>query len=900
MAVICAFVPGLARMVAAGFAVAIALGAPVATAQSSPGSLLDAVYDPAIPTVQAVLGHASGAEITSPEQTLVWFHSLAKAAPDRVVVKPYAKSWEGRELITAVISSPQNIARLDAIKTNMAKLASGTLTIGERDKLVAETPAVVWLAYGVHGDEISSTDAAIALSYYLVAAKNEAEVAKVLADTVVIIDPMQNPDGRNRFVNSFEAARGFQPSGDRNSAEHDQPWPGGRYNHYLFDMNRDWFALTQPETQGRVHEMIAWRPVVAVDAHEQDGDGSYFFPPVAQPVNPNVTTGELELQTLIGRNNAKAFDARSFDYFNRDTYDLFYPGFGDSWPSLNGAIAFTYEQASPRGLIFDRANGSKLTYREAVLHHLVATLTTAETVANNKARFLSGYAAYRAQAIANGRAAKDRYFVIDLGRHRWQAEDLAHRLVRQDIAVTRADPGARLCGRTYAGGALVIDGAQPNRALLQTLLAPTTPLDDKFMEIQEKRRAAGLPHQLYDVTAWSLPLMDGLALSSCAAAVVGKPIAIDDVIPAAASTGDATFGFLVPWTDAGQARLVFAALEAGFIGRSLDQPFTINGRTFSRGAVIFAIGHNPANLTSVLPKLAQTIGAEIVAMSSSWVDDGANYGSANAHDLKVPKIAMAWDNGVEPTSAGAARFVIEQEFGAPVTPIRTGSMGGADLSLYQVLILPEGRGYGEALGEAGKEAIAKFVQNGGVLVGMGSAMRWLADPKTGLSALRRERAFIDPKLISELKSDEKDKPPTVAGTRLGSPTDLDAAQKDRKAAPDVLPGALVWTEAEPNHWLSAGYDKAVVLAAGTDIYAPLNAGDGVTALRFASAETLLASGHLWNENRLQLALKPYATAESKGKGLIVSFTQSPVTRAYLNGLILLMANAVLLGPAHTN
>jgi hypothetical protein len=665
-------------------------------------------------------------------------------------------------------------------------------------------------------------------------------------------------------------------------------------------MNRDWFALTQPETQGRVHAMLDWHPLVAVDAHEQGGDASYFFPPVAQPVNPNVTKGELELQALIGRNNAKAFDARGFDYFNRDTYDLFYPGFGDSWPSLNGAIAFTYEQAGATGLVFNQSGGSKMTYRDGVLHHLVATLTTAETVADNKARFLSSYAAYRAQAVVDGRAAKDRYFVIDLAQRRWQAEDLARRLARQDIAVTRTDSGTKLCGKTYAAGALVIDSAQPNRALLLSLLAPSTPLDDKFMAIQEKRRAAGLPHQLYDVTAWSLPLMDGLSLAMCGAATPGKSVVASDAIPASVATSNATFGFVAPWTDAGQARLVFAALEAGFVGRSVDQPFTMNGRVYGRGAVIFAASHNATTMATALPKLAQTIGAELVPMASSWVDDGTNYGSADAHDLRLPKIAMAWDNGVEPTSAGAARFLMEQEFGAPVTPIRTGALGGADLSLYQVLILPEGRGYGDALGDGGKEAISKFVENGGVLVSMGAAMRWVGDPKTGLSALRRERAFLDPKLAGETKEDAKDKPSTVAGSRLASVAELEAAQKDRKASPDVLPGALVWTEADGNSWLSAGYDKTAVLVAGSDIYAPLNASDGVTALRFASSDTLLASGYLWKENRLQLGLKPYATVEAKGKGLIVSFTQSPVTRAYLNGLSLLVANAVLLGPAHTN
>lgn len=893
-----AFAVAVAGMIAAILAVA-SVSSPPAEAQTRPDALLDAAYDPAIPTVRSVLGHASGAEITSPDQTLAWFRALAKAAPDRVVVTPYAKSWEGRELITAVISAPRNIARLDAIKANMAKLASGVLAPAERDRLVADTPAVVWLAYGVHGDEISSTDAAIALSYHLVAGHDDAAVANILANTVVVIDPMQNPDGRNRFVDSFEAARGLAPSGDRNAAEHDQPWPGGRYNHYLFDMNRDWFALTQPETQGRVREMLAWRPVVAVDAHEQGGDASYFFPPVAQPVNPNVTRGELDLQSLIGRNNAKAFDARGFDYFNRDTYDLFYPGYGDTWPTLNGAIAFTYEQASPRGLIFDRSDGSQLSYRAAVLHHLVATLTTAETVADNRRRFVASYAAYRAQAIADGKAANDRFFVIDLGQRRWQAESLARRLVAQGIAVTRADPGARLCGQAYAAGALVIDGAQPSHALLHTLLAPTTPLDEKFMALQEQRRAAGLPHQLYDVTAWSLPLMDGLALASCRSAAPGRPIAADDPIPALIAPGEARFGYAVPWTGAGQARLVFAALEAGLTGRSLDEPFTVDGRAFERGTVIFAASHNAPTMSLTLRSLARSIGAELVPMASSWVDDGASFGSPHAHELRLPRIAMAWDAGVEPTSTGATRFVIERHFGAPVTPIRTGSIADADLSRYQVLILPEGRGYAGALGERGRQAIDTFVGNGGVLVGMGSAMRWLADPKAGLSALRREQAFIDPGLESPPKESDNGGA-TVAGSRLASEAELKAVQTDRAAAPDVLPGALAWVEADADTWLSAGYERSAVQVAGSDIYAPLNAGDGVTALRFAPADRLLASGHIWTENRLQLALKPFATVESKGKGLIVGFTQSPTTRAYLNGLDLLVANAVLLGPAHTD
>ncbi len=230
----------------------------------------------------------------------------------------------------------------------------------------------------------------------------------------------------------------------------------------------------------------------------------------------------------------------------------------------------------------------------------------------------------------------------------------------------------------------------------------------------------------------------------------GRPIAADAPISAPPNDGDASFGFAVPWTDAGQARLVFTALESGLSGRSLDLPFTTDGRTFERGTVVFAASHNPPDMRTRLRELARQIGAELVPMASSWVDDGSNFGSDQAHDLKAPRIAMAWDNGVEPTSAGATRFILERRFGAPVAPIRTGSLTGADLSRYDVLILPEGY-YGDTLGAGGAHAISDFVENGGVLVGLGSAMRFLADPGAGLSALRRERAFLDP----ALKADDK-------------------------------------------------------------------------------------------------------------------------------------------------
>jgi hypothetical protein len=853
--------------------------------------------DPGIPSIESVIGHAPGTEITSPDDVLKWFRTLAGAAPDRVKIVSYARSWEDRELIYAVIASPENLSRIEDIKADTARLASG-LPLADRNAVIARTPPVVWLSYGVHGDEISSSDAAIALSHHLLAAGQDPEVSRILSNVVIIIDPMQNPDGRNRFLTSFTAARGIVPSADRFAAEHDQPWPGGRFNHALFDMNRDWFSLTQPETRGRVKAMLEWNPVAVVDAHEMGGDETYFFPPVADPVNPNVTPAQMDLEELIGRGNARAFDRFGFDYFTREVFDAFYPGYGDMWPKLNGAIALTYEQGSARGLVFRRRNGSVLTYADGVMRHLVATYTTALTVADARETFLRTFSDYRRQAVEDGRTADDRYYVIDLAVRRWQAEDLARRLAFQGVRVSRAAPDARLCGRAYPSGALVIDTAQPTRRLIRTLLASTTELPAAFMTRQEQRRADGLPHELYDVTAWSLPLMDGVSAISCRQAAAGVPIGSDEPISAVATGGEASFGYAIPWTDEGQAKLVISALSAGIRGRSFDRSFTSGGRTFPRGTVVFPTAGNPPSMADQLRSMAAGVGAELVPLAEGWVSEGINYGSSEARDLRLPKIALAWDGDVDPLSAGAVRFVIEHRLGVPVTPIRTSSLGRADLGAYDVLILPEGD-YAGDLRPGETAALRTFAANGGVLVGLGSAVAFLTRPENDLSALRRETAWLDPDLAASPEAGPGEDA-SIPGERIASENDLRARTADRNASPDSLPGALAWTDAASSHWLSAGYDRTAVLVSGSDIYAPLNEADGATVIRFASPETLLAGGHLWEENRLQLAYKPYLTVERQGAGMIVSFTQTPAVRAYLNGLNLLLANTILLAPAHVD
>ena len=852
---------------------------------ASAQSYLEGEFDPAIPTLTDTIGHAPGERITSTDETDRYLRALVEAAPDRVMMVQYATSWEGRPLHYLVFSSPENMGRLDAIQADLANIAAG------RESNGAALP-VTWLAYGVHGNEISSTDASLMMAYHLLAARGDARVERILSETIVVLDPMQNPDGRARFVSHFRGAVGIEPVGDRQAAEHDETWPSGRVNHYMFDLNRDWFTLSQPETRGKVAALRQWSPVVVVDVHEMGGDETYFFSPAARPINPNITAEQRSSYEVIGRNNAMWFDRMGEPYFTREVYDLFYPGYGDTWNTHQGAIGSTYEQGSSRGLVWTRRDGTTLTYADGVRNHFIASFSTAEAVANNADTFLSNYAAYR-RDNANGAAGRGHY-VIDLAARRWNAEALGRRLAAQGITVLRNDGPASTCGVDYPQGYLAIPQSQPAARLVRSLLDTDTPLPRDFITEQEERRSEDLPHELYDVTAWSVGLMAGLDVQLCANAVSGDALSADAPI-APVAEGAGSFAIAVPWTDSGQARLVTLALREGLDALQTDEAFTKNGREYPRGTVIFPAGANGAEGMARLQELASEVGAHTIALESSWVEDGPNLGSEAFVRLSLPRVAIAWDDGISQLSAGAMRYVLERRLGLPVVPIRTYRFGRADLSEYDVLIVPEGSP-GGVMGQGGIANIRSFVQRGGVLVTLGSSLGTFASGDNPLLSVKREAALG--------RSAEADK--SEDGSSLAQALEIESEEQyreaiaDQEALPDRFPGALLNTVADRENFLSAGYDDgAVVLAGGAQIFTPLDRADGLNVIRFAAADDLIASGYVWGENQRQLAFKPYLMAQPTGRGMTIGFAHDPSTRAYLDGLDLLIANAVISAPART-
>ncbi len=874
-------------------------------------------YDPAIPTFEQVLGHAPGERITWTADVIRYFEALAAAAPGRIVVKDYATTWEGRRLIYAAISSPANIARLAELSEGMKRLADPRQTDrAAADALIAELPGTTWLAYGVHGNEISSTDAAMLTAYHLLASRGDERIAKILEGSVVFIDPMQNPDGRDRFIHHFEMAEGLKPDSSRLSAEHNEQWPGGRTNHYLFDLNRDWFALTQPETRGRIKILQEWFPLAFVDAHEMGSDATYYFAPEAIPYNPHLASAQKASLELFGRSNAGWFDKFGIDYFTREVYDAFYPGYGASWPSYYGSIAMTYEQASARGLIVRRYDGREFHYRETVRNHFVTSLSTAEVVADNRAKFLGDFYDYRVSAIEEGRSDSIRAYIFPAQRDQDGADKIAGLLVQQGVDVLEARDEFRACGETYAAGSYVVRTDQPAKRLVRTLLDHDVPMETDFVAEQERLRAKKLPDEIYDVTAWSLPLMFNVEMDACGRSVTGNFAARgpETVRPGAADGSDARVAYLVPWGGVSAIRLLSQTLLAGIDVKSSDKPFTHKKRVYPAGTLIFKVKGNPHDLGETLAGLARTTGADVIGVDDSWITKGPNFGSNKVVTVTAPRVAIAWDRPTNPLSAGNTRFVIERQFGYPVTAIRTHQLRDSTLSRFDVIILPSqapaffGISYAEVLGEKGAENLKNWVTAGGTLIALDGALNFLADPDMNFTAIRRENAFRDE---DEDKAKKNGKPrsskngaangksKTVPGTRIEDEEAYQKAVMADEEQPDAVAGVLARAFVDEDHWLGAGVARTLnVLVRGADVYQPLRHDKGINVVRFAARDQLLASGYMWRENREQLAFKPFIMTQPMGRGFVIGFTQDPTVRAYLDGLNVIFANAIFRAPAH--
>ncbi len=856
--------------------------------------------DPKVPTLKQAIGHGWAQEISSHAEIERYLRALSAVAPDRTRLVQYGQTIEKRGLYLMVITSAKNIERLEEIREANLKLADPRRTTSDEARaILGTTPAIVWMGYGVHGDEISSGDAAMLTAYHLLADRRET-TRKMLEDVVVIIDPMQNPDGRDRFVNFHRENRGIAPDPEPLAAERVQR-AGGRFNHYLFDMNRDWFLQTQLETRTRIAAYLRWQPHVTIDAHEQGSNSEYYFDPPADPILELITPKQREWFGRFGTRQGKRFDQYGFSYTTREVYDAFYPGYGSTWPTLHGSIGILWEQAGALGLVIDREDEKKLHYHDGVRRHYVSSLSCVETAAATAKDLIKDFYEYRASAIALGRDGPVRDYVLLPGSTAARAAKLARLLSSNGIEVRRVTAAATVKAKAgiestareipVPAGSYHVSVAQPAGRLARTLLDVQFDMGEAFRKRQLDRKVRRLGDEIYDLTAWSLPLSFGITSLAIEgpSGIKSEPVGVLKAPGTVNGPERARVGYLIHAEDDAAMVALADLLQHGYRVHVFDQPTTLGGVKFAKGTLLLRTGENPETLHEAVRRVAVEYGLSVLATDTGLVDEGAGLGGAHVSWVKLPKVAMMVDRPASPYS-GHTWYLFDQVWRFPVTRVPGSVISNLDLSKYNVLILPDGR-YPGTLSEPFVARLKEWVRGGGTLILVKGAALWAAEKSVGLLASKQVKKVVKSEPEPEKKPVEKGEKPAPAAE---SKPDGEKPEE----TPDPVPGAFLRASVYDDHFVTFGSPGEIYPLINTDlILSPLKPTDGRNLVNFA-ARDLLVSGFCWPQTLELMAGKPLVLYQSLGRGHVVGFADDPNYRAMTPVTQRFFLNAVFLGPGH--
>jgi hypothetical protein len=715
-------------------------------------------YDPAITAPVTCLGHDVGARLATPDEILGCFRTWAGQSK-RVRLEPYARTYEGRELLRVVITTPENHARLDAILADLAKIADPRqVPAAELERIVRASPAVAWFGYSVHGDEVSGADASVAFGHHLIAGQ-DGGVPEMLEQVVVVIDPVMNPDGRARILSQIEQTASLVPNLN-DASMHRGRWPWGRGNHYLFDMNRDWIVGVAPETRGRWQGLLRYHPQLVVDAHEMGPRETYLFYPYADPVNPNMSPSVVAWQRAFAADHSAAFDRHGWAYYTREWADGWFPGYTDAWGSLSGAIGILYEQSGTAGQPLLRSSGKRVTYRETVHAQAVSSLTNLGTLARNRAAILGDYLADRRRWLRPEIAT--RTFVVRPGKVPDRERHLVATLVRQGVEVYRASEpftarnahgilGEKQGSLRLPEGTYLVPAAQPRGALVRSILELDTRFSSTFLATERAELERTGRSKIYDVTAWNLGqtfALDAFWIDTprVAQTQVTSPKDYGDEAgegtaapaPAAgASEPRPAYAWVVDGRDDASVRFAVEALERGIVVHVADQAFETAGRSFVRGSLIVRSGDNRPDLPARLSAAAEAAGVPVIATGTGRAaGEGPDLGGQHFWQLHRPRVGVLTNAPVSPADFGHVWHQIDRELGMPMSMLDLQHLGYHDLRRYTVLVLPQADSGLQALLSAHAQTLGAWLRSGGTLIAMGDSAAMLANKDLGLSQVR--------------------------------------------------------------------------------------------------------------------------------------------------------------------
>ena len=820
-------------------------------------------FNSAIPTPESVIGHVVGTRHTLPHQAEAYYRAVA-AVSDRVVVTEHARSYEGRPLVHAIVTSPANHARLASIQARHDLLSEAPERVSDSD--IESMPVVVYQGYSVHGNEASGTEAALLYLYYLAAAEGEM-IEQALSQSVLIVDPMLNPDGRDRFADWVNRMRGRSGTADNQDMEHSEPWPGGRTNHYWFDLNRDWMVGQHPESVGRLEIFQAWRPQILTDHHEMGGSSTFFFQPgIPSRKHPNTPDENVRLTEAIAGYHAAGLDAIGSSYFSEEGYDDYFYGKGSAYPDINGSVGILFEQASSRALRSEMPDG-ELHYAFTVRNQFATSLTTLQAAVGLRTRLLTYQRDFYKKSRELAKKSNQTAWVLDLTRDRTKAQLFAQLFERHRVAFYELSSDITVAGKAIKSGwAYVIPTDQPQYRLVKSFTERTLEYQDSLF---------------YDVSTWTLPLafdVDLYEYTGRLSSIQGDQITSFELDGGSLMGGKATHAYLLRWDRFFAPRALYRFMDAGISVRLTNEPFSVmvDGKKvwFDRGTVVIPLsGRDTPNSISdtqlVHDLVAEAVREDhvnIVAANTGMTPDGPELGGQSTSTLQKPRIAIAAGSGTNSGQAGEAWHAISERFDMPVSLVDASDFGSAELSRYNTIVLPSG-GYSEKT----TNALLSWTRGGGTLIVLAGGASWASE--TGL---------IDVEVIAV------DYEPLTAG--------LPYHLLDEARGAQAIGGSIFEVDLDTTHPVGYGLNpKLPVFYDNSSLYSYTGSQGGLLG---AFSSTPLLSGYLSKERLAQLPGAAGVIATRSGRGHVIVLMNEINHRAYWMGTQRLFFNAIFFGSSY--
>jgi hypothetical protein len=810
-------------------------------------------YNPSIPVPQAVVGHQVGEWHLSHDKLIAYMQALDKAS-DRLTLEEIGYTHEGRPLIVLTITSPKNHQNLEALRQQHVALSDAAKSASLDIKTM---PVVVYTGATIHGNEASGVQAAVLLAYHLAAAQGP-EIEKYLDNTILLLDPCLNPDGVQRFSTWVNSRKSKNLATDPLDTEHNEAWPGGRFNHYWFDLNRDWLVAQHPESQARIKKFLQWRPNLLNDHHEQGTNANFFFMPgVPSRVNPLTPEKNQELTRKIGTYHAKALDDIGSLYFTQEGFDDFYYGKGSTYPDAVGSIGILYEQGSSRGHAQESINGT-LSFAFTIRNQFVTMLSAIRAANDMREELLAYQRDFYKNASAE--AAKDpvKAYVVGAPKDKTKLFHFAEMALRQQVEVYKPAGSVTVNGKTFAAeSSYIIPTNQAQYKLIQGMFYKQTKFKDSIF---------------YDISSWTLPLAFGLDYEEARVPVALGEKVTDLKMAAGNVMGDGDYAYVFEGFGYYTPRAIYGLLRNGIRTKVSTETFTVNGRKFERGSIIVPMQNqdkSPAQILSVLRDVAGANAIDIYAVATGLDYSGVSLGSNSFQVLKKPEIALLVDAGMSATDVGEIWHLLDTRFNIPVTLLPVGLFNTQSISRYNTIILPEGNYSGVT--EAAKEKLKAWVQAGGVVIGFENAVPWLHT--AGLAKF-------------DAKKDKEGEKENVKARRYA---DLDEYRGAQETS-----GAIFEADGDLTHPLLYGYTSPKIpMFKGNNIFMEKANKPYANPLTFGNAPLL--SGYISKTNYDKLKNSSCIGVSALGRGRVIGFTENVTFRAFWYGSNKLLMNAIFYG-----